>query len=327
MHLSRSAHVWTTAKRWLGGRAVLKVPTGIAAAILCTTAAWAQGGVADAPADDPKFMPQELVLEKLPKPVGRRIVLFNGRDLSGWDAWLGYRDPANTYKPRTEEPLGTEGTREAFRVVREDGRPAIYIPGKIWGALVHKSDFGNYHLRLEYKWGPGRWAPREKDLPNNGLLYHSHGEMGAVFGTWMKSVEFEIMQGSTGMMLGVSPNIYVRTTVGRDLSIAAPHRRFQLGGRNVEIGPWRGAVENNRDAELPAGNWNRLDLYVVGDKAVHVVNGVPVMEVHGIRTVDAEGKSMPLTHGRIQFQSEGAETYFRNIVLEPIDRLPVVRVK
>ena len=30
----------------------------------------------------------------------------------------------------------------------------------------------------------------------------------------------------------------------------------------------------------------------------------------------------PLTHGAIQLQSEGAETFFRDIVIEPITALP-----
>ncbi len=59
---------------------------------------------------------------------------------------------------------------------------------------------------------------------------------------------------------------------------------------------------------------------MLGDRAIHVVNGVPVMEV---RDLKADGQ--PLTHGAIQLQSEGAETFFRDIVLEPITSLPKVK--
>jgi hypothetical protein len=49
------------------------------------------------------------------------------------------------------------------------------------------------------------------------------------------------------------------------------------------------------------------------------------MVVSGLSTIDpATGKKVPLTKGRIQFQSEGAETLFRNIMVEPIDKLPRV---
>jgi hypothetical protein len=114
---------------------------------------------------------------------------------------------------------------------------------------------------------------------NNGLLYHSHGKPGAVWGTWSRSVEFEIMTGSVGMV-------------------------------------------------VPVGQWNTLDLYVVGDRAIHVVNGVPVMEVRGICEPEGgNGRCVPLTHGAIQLQSEGAETFSRSIRLEPIDHLPVIAVR
>lgn len=267
---------------------------------------------------------QALVLEDLPKRTGPAVALFNGKDLDGWEGWLGYRDPALTYRGPAEAPLGHQGAEAVFKRVREDGKPAIYVSGKTWGALTHKGDFGNYHLRLEFKWGETRWPPRERDLPNNGLMYHSHGDPGAIFGTWMKSVEFEIMEGSVGLVLPVSRDIRLGTSIAIDRSLPAPHYRFMLGGKDLDVGPFVN-VEAARNAERPKGEWNRLDLYVLGDKAVHVVNGVPVMVVHGIRTVDTAGKAAPLTHGRIQLQSEGVETFFRSIVLEPINRLPTVR--
>jgi hypothetical protein len=73
------------------------------------------------------------------------------------------------------------------------------------------------------------------------------------------------------------------------------------------------------------GGWNRIDLYVVGDHAVQVVNGVPAMELRDIAEIDAGGNRVRLTHGRIQLQAEGAVTYFRNIRVEPIRALPRIR--
>jgi Domain of Unknown Function (DUF1080) len=55
-----------------------------------------------------------------------------------------------------------------------------------------------------------------------------------------------------------------------------------------------------------------------------VVNGVPVMELRDVAEIDAGGHRAKLTHGRIQLQSEGAITYFRNIRIEPIRTLPRV---
>lgn len=275
--------------------------------------------------------PQTLVLAAVPRATGARIALFNGRDLKGWSPWLGYPDPSVTYRDRPgATAIGTSrSTAGDFAVRRIEGRAALWVKGETWGALVHHADLRDYHLRLQYRWGAKRWAPRLGQPPNNGLLYHTHGAPGAVFGTWQPSVEFEIMQGSTGMAVAVGRDVRLRTTAALDPSLVSPPVRYRHGGRPVEIvnGTLIWNVENARDAEKPAGQWNTLDLYVLGDRAVHVVNGVPVMVVEGLATVDAAGKRTPLTHGSVQLQSEGAETWFRDITVEPIDRLPKVVAK
>jgi hypothetical protein len=275
---------------------------------------------------------QTLVLTDVPKATGPAVALFDGRDLKDWSAWLGYADPALTYTRPAVAPIGeTARSAEVFKVVTEDGRPALYVSGKTWGSLVHKGDFRDYHLRLQYKWGAGRWAPRQTLPPNNGLLYHSHGPLGAVFGTWSRAVEFEIMQGSIGMVVRVGDAVSARVKAVDDPSLIAPKLRFSTVGRDVVVATPNWNVEAARDAEKPAGEWNTLDLYVLGDRAIHVVNGVPVMEVRDMRSTDAGGveggPALPLTHGAIQLQSEGAETFFRDIVLEPITALPKIVAK
>ncbi|UZK65934.1 3-keto-disaccharide hydrolase [Sphingomonas sp. M1-B02] len=277
-------------------------------------------------AGDPAAAPQQLALVDLPKATGPALELFNGRDLADWEAWLGYADPALTYKRPPIAPLGTSvDTNQAFSVVTEDGAPALRVEGKTWGSLVHKADLRDYRLSLEYKWGDQVWAPRLTEPQNNGLLFHSHGNPGVVWGTWMAAVEFEIMLGSTGMIVPVGDNIRARTFVAQDKTILYPHRRFRLGGRTIDVTnngnpDWN--VENAVDAEKPVGQWNRLDLYAVGDQAIFVVNGVPVMALTDLAELDSTGRRVPLTHGRIQLQSEGAETFFRAIKLEPIKAMP-----
>ena len=283
----------------------------------------AQAIVGDAPAT-----PQVLVLADVPTATGPARALFNGRDLTGWQPWLGYPDPAVTYRDNPGvAPIGrSRATTGDFAVKAIDGKPALWVKGETWGALVHDADLRDYHLRLEFRWGDKRWAPRIGQPPNNGLLYHTHGAPGAVFGTWQPSVEFEIMAGSTGMAVAVGRDLRIRTTAALDPALISPPVRYRLRGRPVEIvnGSLIWNVENARDAERPAGAWNVLDLYVLGDRAVHVVNGLPVMVVEGLATIGKDGARAPLTHGRIQLQSEGAETWFRNVSVEPIDRLPRV---
>ncbi len=281
-------------------------------------------------AGDPVAAPQTLRLTALPRATGPVMQLFDGKSLDGWTPWLGYADPALTYKPNlTVKPIGTSRDLSGdFAVKSVDGKPAIWIKGESWGALVHRADLSNYHLRLEYKWGEKTYAPRETQPRNNGLLYHTHGQPGEVFGTWQPSAEFEIMKGSTGMIVMVGGQMRAKTTAVSDPTIIAPHLRFRRGGRAVEMvnGTPTWNVEAASDAEKPIGQWNILDLYVVGDRAVHVVNGVPVAEVRDLAIVKPDGSRVPLTHGQIQLQSEGAETWFRAISVEPIKALPRIVV-
>ena len=278
----------------------------------------------------PVAMPQRLTLTELPVATGKPSTLFDGRSLRGWEAWLGYADPAITYRADPGvRPIGTRRTGgDDFTVAMIDGAPAIRVKGQTWGSLVHRADLRDYHLRLQFRWGDKRWPPRADLPPNNGLLYHTHGAPGAVFGTWRPSAEFEIMTGSTGMIVAVGEKLRGRTDVAYDPALIAPHLRFRAGGRTIDIvnGSPTWNVEAATDAERPIGQWNTLDLYVVGDHAVHVVNGVPVAEVRDLATIAADGTRRPLTHGRIQLQSEGVETWFRNISVEPIRTLPKIVV-
>ena len=56
--------------------------------------------------------------------------LFNGKDLFGWDTWLGKPLKAN-------DPIGlNKDPRNVYTVVDVDGQPAIRISGEIFGAIT-----------------------------------------------------------------------------------------------------------------------------------------------------------------------------------------------
>jgi 3-keto-disaccharide hydrolase len=271
----------------------------------------------------PIATPQALILTDLPVAQGPRISLFNNVDLNDWDGWLGYPDPAETQRDfHSADPVGVGGIGKDFKVVVEDGEPAIYVDGRTWGGLTHKGDYGDYHLSLQFKWGKKRHF--------SGLLYHSHGPAGAVQGTWMRSIEFEMIRGQLGMLVPVGRGLSSKTTVGRAPDLFNQQRRYMIGGREVDVtgmtSSW--SALNATDQEKPVGDWNTLDLYVLGDRAIHVVNGVPVLEAWNICDVEhIAARCEPLTHGHIQFQAEGSETFFRHITLEPIKTLPRITLE
>jgi hypothetical protein len=273
----------------------------------------------------PTFREQSLRLVGLPKASGRRFRLFNGRDLGEFTAWLGYANGSLFPSGPDDKPLGETGIGDVFSVVEEEGKPAIYITGRIWGAIITKRDLGNYHLSLGYKFGK-QWNPEV--APNSGVLYHSYGPYGAFAATFMSSVEFEVAKGLTGMAATIGRGITAEVELGEGPGpglFGGPDLRYMPGGKRTQI-RLPTIVKQQRDVELPAGQWNRLDLYVAGDQAVQVVNGVPTMALSAIALKGEDGIVRPLTHGRIQFESEGTEVYMRDIWIEPISSVPRVVV-
>jgi len=95
--------------------------------------------------------------------------------------------------------------------------------------------------------------------------------------------------------------------------------RYRKGGQK---GTFRdGGFMPGGDFEKPVGEWNTLELYAVGDRSVHVVNGKVALILTGLRQ-KAGDKEVPLTKGRIELQSESAEIFFRNIQIRPITQIP-----
>src|SRR5262249_21094523 len=76
--------------------------------------------------------------------------LFNGKDLAGWDTWLGAPTGEKEVVGLNKDP------KMVYTVAEVDGKPAIRISGEIFGALTSKEEHGNYHLKLEFKWGEKR---------------------------------------------------------------------------------------------------------------------------------------------------------------------------
>ena len=80
-------------------------------------------------------------------------------------------------------------------------------------------------------------------------------------------------------------------------------------------------IVKSPDNENPTGQWNTIELYTVGQTSVHLVNGKVNMILTGSRQ-KVDGKEVPLTKGKIQIQSEGAEVFYRNITIRPIEVIP-----
>jgi hypothetical protein len=245
--------------------------------------------------------------------------LFNGTNLNGWETYLD-RPYAKDEQGQKAAPVGLNNDpNHVFSVVTVDGQPALRISGETFGGINTLADFENYHLRLEFKWGQQQWPPKLGQPRDSGLLYHSVGKHGTPM-LWMESFEFQIQEGDCGDYWGVM-----------DVATDIPARKNDKGKYVYQPGSplvtFQDKTPNGRsclkspDAEKPTGKWNIVDLYCVGDTCLHVMNGKVTMVLMNTRHL-VNGQMQPLTKGKIQIQSEGAEVYYRNIRVRPIKQLP-----
>lgn len=246
--------------------------------------------------------------------------IFNGKDLRGWDVYIGPLYDS-IKKDFAGDPIGlNKDPNQVFAVVQEDGKPAIRISGENFGGISTQEEFSNYHLRLEFKWGKLRWNPKRNAKRDSGILYHAVGPHAADWLFWMRSQEFQIQEGDCGDYWGCGGAFadIPATKQGENKFIYtadAPVLTFRNKGPNG-----RNCIKR-ADTEKPSGEWNTIDLYCFGDTSVHMVNGKVVMVLYKLRQPENNGDK-PLTKGKIQIQSEGAEVFYRNLEVEEISSLP-----
>jgi hypothetical protein len=175
----------------------------------------------------------------------------------------------------------------------------LHISGQHYGYLATKqTNFSNYKLLAEFKWGEKTWPPRELNARDSGILVHCVGKDQV----WPKSIEAQMIEGGTGDILVVSGAYLTVDGVRKGPNIA----RFDRPGRN----PWKDerGFRGPHEIEKPHGEWNRMEVLCDGDKLAIQVNGHPTLS--GTNAVPSSGK--------ILVQSEGAEVFFRRLDLYPI---------
>ncbi len=246
--------------------------------------------------------------------------VFNGKNLEGWDTYIGPAFDSIKNAFDTTQVLGLNNDQnKIFTVVDEDGQPAIRISGENFGGISTTKEFKNFHLQLEFKWGRKKSNPRKDKKRDSGILYHAVGKHGADFGFWMRSQEFQVQEGDTGDYWGVAGGSFevpvsqrgegfVYNPDGEKLTF---NEKSKVGRRAIKI----------PDAEKPTGEWNTIEIYCLGDTAVHTVNGQVTMMLYHSSQLD-NGNLKRLDQGKIQIQSEGAEVFYRNIQLEKINTIP-----
>lgn len=247
------------------------------------------------------------------------IALFNGRDLSAFTTW--------TVRHGAADP------ERVFTVVdRIDGAPAIRMSGQDYGGIITRERYTNYHLVAEFRWGIVTWAPRADRTRDSGILLHCQGEPGNnkpdFRSPWMRSIEYQFIEGGTGDIILVGGYERGRPELlfpSMKAKVVPGTRRWSPDGVLGDFGQGRNRTDwrdkdpawkdvlgfrGPADAEKPVGEWNRVEVRCAGSNVTYWLNG----------TMVNAATDVSLTEGRLLFQSEGAELFFRRIDLQPLPR-------
>jgi hypothetical protein len=148
-------------------------------------------------------------------------------------------------------------------------------------------------------------------------------------GPWMTSYEFQIIEGGTGdvlvvpmngslddagkpVILELSAEIVTRgkATIwhaGGEKTLFR-HGRVDWYGRDPD---WKDSIgfRGREDVESKFGQWTRCEAICKGDTLEYRVNGKLVNKAFGLS----------VTRGKVFFQTEGAEVWYRDILLTALD--------
>lgn len=251
-------------------------------------------------------------------------------DLSQWEIYQSY-EHKNSYNGQI--PVDSNGDtiahigynknlKDVFAVSLEEGEPVLRVSGEIYGCVFTKKEYENYHLKAKVKWGTKKWEPRTDKLKDSGILYHSIGKCGVDYWrSWMLSQEFQIMEGHMGDYWTIANSaIDIKAFIPEGIMnpVASVKQPFLSMGAGTNNG---GFCLRQADYESDDDQWTELELICFDDKSIHIVNGHEVMFLKNSRYIE-NGKSFPLTRGRIQLQSEGGEVFFKDVKIKALGSLP-----
>ena len=238
----------------------------------------------------------------------RWVALFNGRNLDGWYTFL-QKHGKNSDPDRV--------------ITIEDGAIHLYKDAAdasrvVMGYIGTEKEYGNYHLRLQYRWGTKKFEPRYKLKRDAGLYYHILGPDAV----WPRSLQFQIEQTNVGDLIalyGLTVDTWIDPkTRGDDM---AKYQGPEQGGEPRVLGGRGIGYQKHLAGAFEIDGWNTVEVITRGDTTVHTLNGHVVNQGRNVRLVDPEkpGSSRPITHGRIAIEIEAAEMYFQKVELWNLD--------
>jgi hypothetical protein len=231
------------------------------------------------------------------------IALFNGRNLDGWYSFL--------------QRSGRGAAEKNGYVTVENG--LLHIMGRDVpnenvesGYLSTLADYENVRIRVEYRWGVKRFAPRLENKRDNGLLYHVGGDDKV----WPRCVECQIQETDTGDVFFLGGTRGIQGTLPGNGGGGFPRL---ITGATGPAQPTSARLLKDGDFEK-LDDWNTVEVIAQGNRATHLVNGRIVNLLQSLEHADPQnaGQFMTLTKGRIAIEIEFAEIWYRRIDVKPL---------
>ncbi len=91
--------------------------------------------------------------------------LFNGHNLDGWYTFLQKHG-------KNSDPDHVITIEDGAIHLYKDAADQSHV---VMGYIGTEKEYGNYHLRLQYRWGTKKFEPRYKLKRDAGLYYHILG--------------------------------------------------------------------------------------------------------------------------------------------------------
>ena len=173
--------------------------------------------------------------------------LLNGKNLKSWDIFIGPKEKGGPIVGMNVDPLNI------FTFTDLDGAKVLRISGEVNSSIATKTEYGNYHIRMVFKWGD-----KMTTQFNSGLLYHSYGAFGAGLDVWMSSHEFQLCTGKMGDSYCMGKSYFeipvVKSADGKTFTYSPSGEKTTFGQGQKAQNATKGA-----DYEKPKGEWNTVD--------------------------------------------------------------------
>jgi hypothetical protein len=252
-------------------------------------------------------------LAAAPGKAGEWSPLLHGDSLEGWYILIRGQE-------RNIDPDHIFSVQDGVVHVFKNTPNGATMP---FGAIITEKEYSHFHLRLEFKWGTKKFAPRIDAPRDSGVIYHVVGSDRI----WPQGVECQIQEGDVGDIYAVystvtttidpktKDNIDPLTKMNSPVFLEAAD-----GGISITYGSINDAARVRRSRDWEHDGWNTVEMIVHGDRAVYLVNGRVNNRCTNICRPNPKDpqRMIPLTRGKILLQAEGAEILYRNIEIKDL---------